>query len=94
MILFFCIIGLLFTSNIFRTKGTEFALKIIDKSKCAGKEHMIENEVAILRSVQHPNIIRLVAEHDTSSELYLVMELVKVTVILFTPITYCLVFSM
>lgn len=60
-----------------KTKGTEFALKIIDKSKCAGKEHMIENEVAILRSVQHPNIIRLIAEHDTSSELYLVMELVK-----------------
>uniref|UniRef100_A0A1B6KKI1 non-specific serine/threonine protein kinase n=1 Tax=Graphocephala atropunctata TaxID=36148 RepID=A0A1B6KKI1_9HEMI len=60
-----------------KVKGTELALKIIDKSKCAGKEHMIENEVAILRSVQHPNIIRLVAEHDTPGELYLVMELVK-----------------
>lgn len=58
----------------------EYALKIIDKSKCAGKEQMIENEVAILRTVQHPNIIRLVAEHDTTSELYLVMELVKVNV--------------
>lgn len=58
----------------------EYALKIIDKSKCAGKEQMIENEVAILRIVQHPNIIRLVAEHDTTSELYLVMELVKVNV--------------
>ncbi|XP_075227515.1 serine/threonine-protein kinase GA29083 [Lycorma delicatula] len=60
-----------------KVKNIECALKIIDKSKCAGKEHMIENEVAILRSVQHPNIIRLIAEHDTPSELYLVMELVK-----------------
>jgi len=60
-----------------KVKGADFALKIIDKSKCAGKEHMIDNEVAILRSVQHPNIIRLVAEHDTPAELYLVMELVK-----------------
>lgn len=56
----------------------DYALKIIDKSKCAGKEHMIDNEVNILWSVQHPNIIRLVAEHDTPAELYLVMELVKV----------------
>ncbi|KAG8337205.1 Serine/threonine-protein kinase dclk1 [Homalodisca vitripennis] len=62
-----------------KVKGAELALKIIDKSKCAGKEHMIDNEVAILRSVQHPNIIRLVAEHDTPAELYLVMELVKVS---------------
>lgn len=67
-----------FVLSCSRVKGVEFALKIIDKSKCAGKEHMIENEVSILRSVQHPNIIRLVAEHDTPSELYLVMELVKV----------------
>ncbi|RZF32865.1 hypothetical protein LSTR_LSTR016937 [Laodelphax striatellus] len=38
---------------------------------------MIENEVSILRSVEHANIIRLIAEHDTPKELYLVMELVK-----------------
>ena len=29
----------------------ELALKIIDKSKCKGKEHMIESEVSIMRSV-------------------------------------------
>ena len=57
----------------------EFALKIIDKSKCQGKEHMIESEVSILRRVHHSNIIQLIAEYDTHSELYLVMELVKVS---------------
>lgn len=32
----------------------------------------------MLRKVKHPNIIMLIEEVDTSSELYLVMELVKV----------------
>ncbi|XP_066999818.1 serine/threonine-protein kinase GA29083 isoform X3 [Anabrus simplex] len=60
-----------------RSTGIEYALKIIDKSKCSGKEHMIESEVAILRRVRHPNIIRLIEEHDSPTELYLVMELIK-----------------
>ncbi|XP_072262003.1 serine/threonine-protein kinase DCLK2 isoform X3 [Pyxicephalus adspersus] len=60
-----------------RSTGKEFALKIIDKAKCCGKEHLIENEVSILRQVKHPNIIMLIEEMDTTSELYLVMELVK-----------------
>ncbi|XP_013877935.1 serine/threonine-protein kinase DCLK2, partial [Austrofundulus limnaeus] len=60
-----------------RSTGKEFALKIIDKAKCRGKEHLIENEVAVLRKVKHPNIIMLVEELDTPSELCLVMELVK-----------------
>uniref|UniRef100_A0A452ITK4 Uncharacterized protein n=1 Tax=Gopherus agassizii TaxID=38772 RepID=A0A452ITK4_9SAUR len=60
-----------------RATGKEFALKIIDKAKCCGKEHLIENEVSILRQVKHPNIIMLIEEMDTPTELYLVMELVK-----------------
>ncbi|GAA6090046.1 serine/threonine-protein kinase DCLK2 isoform X3 [Tachysurus ichikawai] len=60
-----------------RSTGKEFALKIIDKNKCRGKEHLIESEVAVLRRVKHPNIIMLMEEVDTPSELYLVMELVK-----------------
>ncbi|RVE63960.1 hypothetical protein OJAV_G00141420 [Oryzias javanicus] len=51
--------------------------KIINKGKCRGKEHMIQNEVAILRRVKHPNIVLLIEEVDTYNELYLVMELVK-----------------
>ncbi|XP_063751484.1 serine/threonine-protein kinase DCLK1-like isoform X1 [Eleginops maclovinus] len=57
--------------------GREYALKIINKGKCRGKEHMIQNEVAILRRVKHPNVVLLIEEMDTYSELYLVMELVK-----------------
>uniref|UniRef100_A0A674NST6 non-specific serine/threonine protein kinase n=1 Tax=Takifugu rubripes TaxID=31033 RepID=A0A674NST6_TAKRU len=60
-----------------RSTGREYALKIINKGKCRGKEHMIQNEVAILRRVKHPNIVLLIEEVDTYNELYLVMELVK-----------------
>nr|XP_055064055.1 serine/threonine-protein kinase DCLK1a isoform X4 [Misgurnus anguillicaudatus] len=57
--------------------GRAYALKIINKGKCRGKEHMIQNEVDILRRVKHPNIVLLIEEMETYSELYLVMELVK-----------------
>ncbi|TRY53609.1 hypothetical protein DNTS_033074, partial [Danionella cerebrum] len=60
-----------------RSTGQEYALKIIDKAKCSGKEHLIVNEVSILRRVRHPSIIMLIEELDTPTELYLVMELVK-----------------
>lgn len=43
------------------------------------QEQMIQNEVAILRRVKHPNIVLLIEEMETYSELYLVMELVKVS---------------
>ncbi|ERL85804.1 serine/threonine-protein kinase GD17699 [Dendroctonus ponderosae] len=54
----------------------EYALKIIDKAKCKGKEDMIENEVKILRMISHSNIISLVEDHDTKPMLYLVCEYV------------------
>ncbi|XP_026187741.1 serine/threonine-protein kinase DCLK1b isoform X3 [Mastacembelus armatus] len=60
-----------------RSTGREYALKIISKDKCRGKEHMIQSEVSILRRVKHPNIVLLIEEMDTHNELYLVMELVK-----------------
>uniref|UniRef100_A0A3Q3K953 Serine/threonine-protein kinase DCLK2 n=1 Tax=Monopterus albus TaxID=43700 RepID=A0A3Q3K953_MONAL len=60
-----------------RSTGREYALKIISKDKCRGKEHMIQSEVSILRRVKHPNIVLLIEEMDTHGELYLVMELVK-----------------
>jgi len=55
----------------------EFAVKIIDKAKCQGKEHMIESEIAILSTVQHPNIILLHEVFDFQLEKFLIMELVS-----------------
>ena len=56
----------------------EFAMKIVDKSKLRGKEHMIENEIAIMKQCSHPNIVKLMEEYETKAEIYLIMELVKV----------------
>lgn len=60
-----------------RATGQEYALKIIDKARCSGKEHLIENEVAVLRRVRHPSIIHLIEVDETPTQLFLVMELVK-----------------
>uniref|UniRef100_A0A674PMN8 Serine/threonine-protein kinase DCLK2 n=1 Tax=Takifugu rubripes TaxID=31033 RepID=A0A674PMN8_TAKRU len=60
-----------------RSTGREYALKVISKNKCRGKEHMIQSEVSILRRVKHPNIVLLIEEIDAHNELYLIMELVK-----------------
>lgn len=60
-----------------RQTKEEYALKIIDKNKCKGKEHMIASEVAILRRVKHENIVQLLEEFDYENDLYLVMELIK-----------------
>lgn len=61
--------------SFLRLYGKEYAVKIIDKSKWKGEYQIIENEVEILRKVNHPNIIKLLDEYDMPSELYLVMEL-------------------
>ena len=61
-----------------RQSKQTYALKIINKDKCRGKEHMIENEVSILRRIKHENIIQLIEDFDVNSEFYLVMELVQV----------------
>ncbi|XP_014233574.1 serine/threonine-protein kinase GD17699 [Trichogramma pretiosum] len=62
---------------VHRTTGTSYAMKIIDKYKCQGKEAMLAREVAILRQVSHPNIISLIEEQETNDHLFLVMELMK-----------------
>lgn len=57
------------------------AVKVTSLDDLRLQEHLIENEVSVLRQVKHPNIIMLIEEVDTASELYLVMELVKVALV-------------
>ncbi|GFN81615.1 serine/threonine-protein kinase dclk1-like [Plakobranchus ocellatus] len=59
-----------------RTKR-KYALKIINKDNCKGKEKMIDNEVRILRCVKHPNIVRLFEDFASQHHIFYVMELVK-----------------
>lgn len=62
--------------GIDRQTGVKYAIKIIDKSKCKGKEGMIETEISILKSISHENIIQLYEMYEVNNHIYLVMELV------------------
>jgi len=61
-----------------RARKIKFALKIIDKASCRGKEQQIVNEVSVLRRLRHGNIVQLIEDYDTPDRLYMVMELVTV----------------
>lgn len=54
------------------------ALKIISKANCAGKEELIDNEVAVLRRIDHEHIVKLYDVWDLEHSYYLSMELIPV----------------
>lgn len=53
-----------------------FAMKMVDKAKLQGRGHLIQNEIALQRSLAHPRLVRLLRSHDTDNHVYLLMELV------------------
>jgi len=55
--------------------GEEYAIKIIEKKR-VGEKKMMQTEIDILNQVHHPNVIQLKEMFETSTHLYLVMELV------------------
>ncbi|KAF9303280.1 hypothetical protein BGZ74_004046 [Mortierella antarctica] len=59
--------------------GKRYAVKVINKKLMEGKEHMIRNEIAVLRriSVGHANILTLADYFETLNNLYLVTELAE-----------------
>ncbi|KAL0850283.1 hypothetical protein ABMA28_012120 [Loxostege sticticalis] len=60
-----------------KSSGKEYALKVIDKAKCKGKEYYVEAEVRVMRKLCHPRIVSLIEEQDSPEWLFLVMELVS-----------------
>ncbi|KAM7350945.1 serine/threonine-protein kinase GL21140 isoform 1-T2 [Cochliomyia hominivorax] len=60
-----------------RQNGLPYALKIIDKSKCKGKEHYIDDEVRVMKKLSHPHIISLIMDVDQQANMYLVLEYVS-----------------
>ncbi|XP_048848686.1 serine/threonine-protein kinase DCLK3 [Brienomyrus brachyistius] len=78
-----------------RAEGVEaspFAMKIIDRAKLRGKEHMLQNEVSIASGLSHPNVVRLLRHYETAEHVFLLMELVHGGD-LFDAITECGRFS-
>jgi len=62
--------------GITKHNRAEVAIKIIDKKRVKHRPEMLTNEVEILISVEHRNVIKLLDLFDTPDFLYLVMELV------------------
>lgn len=60
-----------------KSDGKHFALKIIDKSKCKGKEHYIDAEVRVMKKLQHPHIMSLILDVDTYENMFLVLEYIS-----------------
>lgn len=57
-----------------KVNGSTHALKIIELNKKADRD-ALRNELSLLRRIQHPNIVRVVASFEDSSNMYMLMEL-------------------
>ncbi|KAJ3172757.1 hypothetical protein HDU87_007845 [Geranomyces variabilis] len=57
--------------------GEKFAVKVISKKLMRGREHMILNEIEVLKKLSkgHPNIVTLWDYFETPNNLYLVIDL-------------------
>ncbi|KAF9788113.1 Pkinase-domain-containing protein [Thelephora terrestris] len=57
--------------------GTHYACKVINKKLMEGREHMVRNEIAVLKKVSksHPNIVTLHDYFETAHNLYLCFDL-------------------
>jgi len=71
-------------SGVHKTSWKEVALKMISRAKVFAREDIVENELRIMRSVNHPNIIKLIEDFETDDTITLVMELVQVC-----SVVYC-----
>nr|XP_020743151.1 calcium/calmodulin-dependent protein kinase type 1 isoform X1 [Odocoileus virginianus texanus]XP_020743152.1 calcium/calmodulin-dependent protein kinase type 1 isoform X1 [Odocoileus virginianus texanus] len=53
------------------------AIKCISKKALEGKEGSMENEIAVLHKIKHPNIVALDDIYESGGHLYLIMQLVS-----------------
>lgn len=59
--------------------GKHYACKVISKKLMEGREHMVRNEIEVLKKVSqgHPNIVGLSDYFETRNNLYLVFDLMQ-----------------
>lgn len=60
-----------------RKSGDDVAVKIIDRSKSKTNSQMIDSEISIMKRVSHPNIVKLIDDIQTSTSIFLILELVR-----------------
>lgn len=59
-----------------KESGNMHAIKIIDKKALKGKEDSLENEIRVLKRLNHNNVVKLTEAYESRAYVYLVMELV------------------
>eukprot|EP01127_Copromyxa_protea_P003314 TRINITY_DN13145_c0_g1_i1.p1 TRINITY_DN13145_c0_g1~~TRINITY_DN13145_c0_g1_i1.p1 ORF type:complete len:305 (-),score=84.33 TRINITY_DN13145_c0_g1_i1:49-963(-) len=62
--------------GIDKETGERVAIKVVNK-ELVEREETLNNEIDILSSVDHPNIVRMQAIFDTPEHLFIVMELME-----------------
>ena len=61
-----------------KVSGLHCAVKIIDKATIEKAEkELLRTEIAVLKLVNHPNIIRMEGLYETKKNIYIVMEMLK-----------------
>jgi len=59
-----------------KDENIKVAIKVIDKSKLSLEDlESLKNEVLIMQTVDHPNIVKYFETYDDKKFIYLVMEL-------------------
>lgn len=67
--------GVVFKANSIKDKNEIVAIKKVNKEKAgSGRIKLLEQEVSLLKEVQHKNIIELFAVYETSNVLFMIME--------------------
>ena len=69
--------GQVFLTSNKHDKNHQVAVKVLDKQKLSEDIDLIEEEVAILNKLDHPNIVRYFETYDDRQYIYLVMEYVS-----------------
>mmetsp|Transcript_10330 Transcript_10330/g.17298 ORF Transcript_10330/g.17298 Transcript_10330/m.17298 type:complete len:410 (+) Transcript_10330:102-1331(+) len=63
---------------VHKVTGRHCAVKIIDKATIEPEEKgLLRTEIAVLKLVNHPNIIRMEGLYESKSSIYIVMEMLK-----------------
>jgi serine/threonine protein kinase len=63
---------------VHKMTGVHCAVKIIDKATIEPEEKgLLRTEIAVLKLVNHPNIIRMEGLYESKHHIYIVMEMLK-----------------
>ena len=69
--------GKVFMTNNKHDTSHKVAIKVLDKQKLVDNIDCIMEEVAILHTLDHPNIVKYFETYDDNKYIYLVMEYIS-----------------